>query len=101
MLPGNVVEKQKARETIMSRRVKVLKTPKGLNFRGSEQRPAYCHNTVARIPKAGSKTKDEALKLAFGREVTRRIIGNEYSKDTLGCADPKRLTEVRRALGVE
>ena len=77
------------------------KTPKGLTFGGSEQRPTYCHNTVARIPKAGSEAKDEALKLAFGREVTRRILGNEYPKDTLGCADPDRLAEVRRVLGVE
>ena len=68
---------------------------------GSEQRPTYCHNTVARIPKAGSEAKDQALMLAFGREVTRRILGNEFSKDTLGCADPVRLDEVRRMLGVE
>ena len=77
------------------------KTPKGLNFVESEQRPTYCHNTVARIPKAGSEAKDQALMLAFGREVTRRILNNEFSKETLGCADPTRLDEVRRVLGVE
>ena len=77
------------------------KTPKGLSFVGSKQRPTYCHNTVARIPKASSEAKDQALMLAFGREVTSRILGNELPKDTLGCADPNRLDEVRRVLGVE
>ena len=77
------------------------KNPKGLNYPGSGQRPTYCHNTVARIPKVGSEAKDQKLMLAFGREVTRRILGNELSKDTVGCADPSRLDDVRRVLGVE
>ena len=35
---------------------------------------------------------------AFGREVTRRILAGEYSKEEPGCADPKRIEEIRRAL---
>ena len=63
-------------------------------------RPTYCHNTVARIPAPQDPAADHELKLAFGREVTRRVIAQNYPKDRAGCADPKNLDDIRRALGV-
>jgi len=73
--------------------------PKGVHFEGMGERPTYCHNTVARIPALADPEADRRLRIAFGREVTKRILAGEYSKDEPGCADPRRLEEIRRALG--
>ena len=73
--------------------------PKGVHFEGTGERPTYCHNTVARIPALADPDADRRLRIAFGREVTKRILAGEYSKDEPGCADPGRLEEIRRALG--
>ena len=74
------------------------KRPKGLHYNGDEVRPTYCHNTVARIPVPADATADHALKLAFGREVTKRIIAQAYPKDEAGCADPKGLDDIRSSI---
>ena len=72
--------------------------PKGLQFEGTGERPTYCNNTVARIPAPADPEADRRLRIAFGREVTRRILAGEYSKEEPGCADPRGLEEIRRAL---
>ena len=74
------------------------KAPKGLHFDGSGEHPTYCNNTVARIPAPADEEADRRLRLAFGREVTRRILAGEYAKTEPGSADPRRLDEIRRAL---
>ena len=76
------------------------KPPQGLLLDGADIRPTYCHNTVARIPPLADAAADRELQLAFGREVTRRILADEYSKDEAGCADPRRLDDIRRSLKV-
>ena len=74
--------------------------PKGVHFEGTGERPTYCHNTVARIPALADPEADRRLRIAFGREVTKRILAGEYSKDEPGCADPRGLEEIRRALAL-
>ena len=74
------------------------KRPKGLFDFADQVRPTYCHNTVARIPAPDDPAADHALKLAFGREVTKRIIAQQYPKDDPGCADPSGLEDIRQAL---
>ena len=41
---------------------------------------------------------DRRLRIAFGREVTKRILAGDDSRDDPGCADPRGLDEIRRAL---
>ena len=72
--------------------------PKGLQFEGTGERPTCCNNTVARIPAPADPEADRRLRIAFGREVTKRILAGEYSKEEPGCADPRGLEEIRRAL---
>ncbi|MBS38317.1 MAG: (Fe-S)-binding protein [Thiotrichales bacterium] len=74
------------------------KQPKGLLHVGGDTRPTYCHNTVARIPALDDKAADRELQFAFGREVTRRVLSHEYGKDEPGCADVRRLDDIRRVL---
>ena len=45
-----------------------------------------CHNTVLPVPRAEDAEAERALQLAFGREVTRRILTGELTKDSLGAA---------------
>lgn len=73
--------------------------PKGLIHDGGDVRATYCNNTVARIPRPDDPDADRALMIAFGREVTRRILAGEYADDGPGCADPRRLDAIRQALG--
>ena len=56
--------------------------------------------TFQPLPAPQDPAADHELKLAFGREVTRRVIAQSYPKDRAGCADPKNLDDIRRALGV-
>ena len=79
------------------RAVREGRAPKGLHFDGP-LRPTCCNNTVARIPPRADPEADRRLRIAFGREVTRRILAGEYGKDEPGCADPRRLDAIRRAL---
>ena len=72
--------------------------PKGVQFEGTGERPTYRNNTVARIPAPADPEADRRLRIAFGREVTKRILAGEYSKEEPGCADPRGLEEIRRAL---
>ena len=53
----------------------------------------YCHNTVIRATSVAENEHDQCL--AFGREVTRRVLAGEYPKDTPGAASPKVLQEFR------
>ena len=77
-----------------------MRAPRILHFDGTGERPTYCHNTVARIPARADPEADRRLRIAFGREVTKRILAGEYSKDEPGCADPRGLEEIRRALAL-
>ena len=46
----------------------------------------YCHNTVMPVPRAATNDADRALALAFGRDITRRVLAGEIPKDTIGAA---------------
>ena len=74
--------------------------PKCVHFDGTGERPTYCHNTVARIPALADPEADRRLRIAFGREVTKRILAGEYSKDVPDCADPAGLEEIQHALAL-
>jgi nitrite reductase/ring-hydroxylating ferredoxin subunit len=45
-----------------------------------------CHNTVMPVPPAATAEAERELCLAFGREVTRRILAGEVPRDSLGAA---------------
>ena len=80
------------------RAVATGKVAKGAIDKGSGIQSTYCHNTVAKIPPLADPEADRRLQFAFGREVTKRVLAHEYSKDEPGCADPRRLDDVRCAL---
>ena len=42
-----------------------------------------------KVPPAETPDADQALCLAFGREVTRRILAGEIAKEQLGAASPE------------
>jgi nitrite reductase/ring-hydroxylating ferredoxin subunit len=44
----------------------------------------YCHNTVISAPREDGNERDQCL--AFGREVTRRVLAGDYPKDISGMA---------------
>lgn len=58
----------------------------------------HCHNSVLRIPRQGSDEADRELQLAFGREVTRRILDRQFTKEPAGCAEPGYLSDIRATL---
>jgi len=51
----------------------------------------YCHNTVITVPKENGSQHDQCL--AFGREITRRVLAGDYPKDPSGTASPDALRE--------
>ena len=55
----------------------------------------YCHNTVLKVPPADSREAERALWLAFGREITRRILAGEIAKDRPGAATTEALRSFR------
>ena len=62
--------------------------PKGLQFEGTGERPTYCNNTVARIPAPADPEADRRLRIAFGREVTKRILAyhNREARSQRPCS---------------
>ena len=76
----------------------VCNAPRGLQFEGTGERPTYCNNTLARVPAPADPEADRRRRIAFGRELTKRIFAGEYSKEEPGCTDPRGLEEIRRAL---
>ena len=62
--------------------------PKGLQFEGTGERPTCCNNTVARIPAPADPEADRRLRIAFGREVTKRILAyhNREARSQRPCS---------------
>ena len=80
------------------RAVAAGKRPKGVDSGDTNPVFTCCHNTVMRFPHPGDEDAEQALRIAFGREVTRRILAGEYAKTPPGCADAKRLEAIRESL---
>ncbi len=72
--------------------------PAGLDMHGSGAIKTYCHNTVMRVPGGRDEATERALQLAFGREVTRRVLENEWTKSTRGAAELDLLRGLELAL---
>jgi hypothetical protein len=62
---------------------------------GEQDNPVstYCHNTVLRVAPAPMSENEHELCLAFGREVTRRILAGEFPKTTPGTAPREALQD--------
>jgi len=61
--------------------------PKGLvRDEGAMPIPTYCHNTVRRVPAGPTPEADHEVMLAFGREITEKIMSGEITKERIGSA---------------
>ena len=80
------------------RAVATGKVAKGAIDKSSGIQSTYCHNTVAKIPPLADPEADRRLQFAFGREVTKRVLAHEYSKDEPG-REKLLSTKVRHVLG--
>ena len=70
------------------RAVKAGKDPKGI-VREMDTGPllTYAHNSVKRIPPANTPEADHEAHLAYGRDVTARIMSGEIRRDTSVAAE--------------
>ena len=101
MLEFDAIEKLGSSDRLVRQGIRAVaegNAPKGVQCEGTGERPTFCNNTVARIPAPADPEADRRLRIAFGREVTKRILAGEYSKEEPGCADPRGLDEIRHAL---
>ncbi len=69
--------------------VKAGKTPKNLHMKDPGTLLTYCHNTVKRVRPANSTEAEEALSLAFGREIFKRIREGALKKSNVGAEYPR------------
>jgi hypothetical protein len=69
--------------------VKAGKMPKNLHMKDPGTLLTYCHNTVKRVRPANSPEAEEALGLAFGREIFKRIREGALRKANLGAENPR------------
>lgn len=73
--------------TLLRREIKKVDNDEKLVGSFSEsQNPVatFCHNTVVRV--TSEKENEHGQCLAFGREITRRVLADDYPKDTPGTA---------------
>ena len=78
------------------RQVAAGQQPDGVDMGRANPVFSHCHNTVMHVGEPGND--DQALMVAFGREVTRRVMAGVYSKNPAGSADPCGLNAIREAL---
>ena len=85
---------------LLRRSVRALargRRPKELDIGDDGPVFTMCHNTVARLPPRNDPAEEQALRIAFGREVTDRLLAGEFTKQPAGCAEPTAIADIVRA----